>query len=155
MLRSSVRIRPYDPADRRAVLALAPRLAEGVAAWRDREAVGLAVAGWVWDSLEQAGLGDGAVFVAEHAGDVIGMVSVSERTHFTGEIDGYIGELVVAREATRSGVGRALTDAAEEWSRRRGHRRITLETGAANTAARAFYAAIGFDEEVIRLSKPL
>jgi len=34
---SSIVIRPYREEDRDAVLALAPRLTEGVAAWRDPE----------------------------------------------------------------------------------------------------------------------
>jgi ribosomal protein S18 acetylase RimI-like enzyme len=37
----------------------------------------------------------------------------------------------------------------------RGLARITLETGAANDAARAFYAALGYREEDVRLSRAL
>ncbi|MFC7645551.1 GNAT family N-acetyltransferase [Streptosporangium lutulentum] len=96
-----------------------------------------------------------AVFVAEDADGVVGFVGVTERAHFTGETDGYIGELVVARDKERLGVGRALIEAAESWVKDRGHARSTLETGAANTNARDFYAALGYSEEEVRLSRAL
>jgi GNAT superfamily N-acetyltransferase len=48
-----------------------------------------------------------------------------------------------------------LMDAAEGWARRRGHQHITLETGAANGAARAFYDRRGYQEEDVRLTKTL
>ncbi|MFD0884420.1 GNAT family N-acetyltransferase [Streptosporangium algeriense] len=99
----SFTVRPYLPEDRDAVLALAPRLAEGVAAWRDA----------------------------------------------------YVGELVVSSEAERTGVGSALMAAAESWARAHGLCRMTLETGAANLRARAFYRSLGFADEDVRLSKPI
>jgi len=40
-------VRRYVETDREAVLALAPRLAEGVAHWRSAERVRRAVTGWV------------------------------------------------------------------------------------------------------------
>src|SRR5689334_10918935 len=104
-----IRIRRYEEVDHDAVMALAPRLTEGVAAWRDSVAVADAVCGWVRDSVRTED-DRAAVFVAEDAGGVVGFVSVTERSHFTGEPDGYIGELVVARGRERLGVGRALIE---------------------------------------------
>lgn len=80
---------------------------------------------------------------------------MTERKHFAGEVDAYIGELAVARGYERRGIGAALVAVAEAWSRERRYPRITLDTGAGNVGARAFYAALGFAEEDIRLSKPL
>jgi ribosomal protein S18 acetylase RimI-like enzyme len=144
-------VRPYQAADADAVLALAPRLTEGVAPWRDPAAVERAVRGWVADAID----GTEPVWVAVLDGRVVGFVHAGERRHFTGERDGYVGELVVAADAARSGVGRALMDAAHRWAARRGLRRLTLETGAANTTARAFYRALGYAEEDVRLTRPL
>jgi ribosomal protein S18 acetylase RimI-like enzyme len=45
--------------------------------------------------------------------------------------------------------------AAEEWARRQRLTCVTLHTGAANTRARAFYAALGYEEEDVRLTKRL
>lgn len=148
-----MQVRRYAEADRAAVIALAPRLTEGVAGWRDRRAVRAAVLGWVTESLAAAAADDHAVLVADDDGMVLGFVTCAEREHFTGEVDGYVGELVVAGGCVRRGVGSALMAAAEQWAADRGLSRITLETGAANTAARGFYGALGYRNEDVRLSK--
>ena len=148
-------MRPYQPADRLAAMALAPRLSEGVAPWRDSDAVRSAVAAWVEGSLDSAQADDRAVFVAESHEGLVGLVTVGERCHWAGDLDGYVGELVVAAAASRRGVGALLMSAAEDWAKARGLAFLTLETGAANHAARAFYAALGYQVEDVRLTKQL
>ncbi|MDR8412126.1 GNAT family N-acetyltransferase [Nonomuraea sp. 3-1Str] len=86
---------------------------------------------------------------------VAGFVTMATRRHFTGQVDAYIGELVVRAGAERIGVGRALMNAAESWARAHGLRRVTLETGAANVRARSFYQGLGYAEEEVRLSRPV
>jgi ribosomal protein S18 acetylase RimI-like enzyme len=148
-------IRPAGDDDRAAVLELAPRLAEGVAPWRDQAEALLAGRRWLEESLDAAKNGDGVVLVAADAAGIAGVVSVRASTHFTGERDGYIGELVVAERASRHGIGRALIAAADAWASDHVLRNLTLHTGAFNTNARAFYAALGFTEEEVRLTRPL
>ncbi len=150
-----VRIRRYQPADRGAVMALATRLMIGVAPWRDPDAVHRAVTAWVRDSLGACDADDRAVFVAEHDGGVVGVVTVGRRRHFTGEVDAYVGELVVAEHAQRRGVGTLLMREVERWAVRHGYPHVTLETGAANDAARSFYRSRGYREEEVRLTRPL
>lgn len=152
---AEVRIRRYDPSDREAAVLLAIRLEIGVAHWRDADAVRRAVNGWIEASLAYADAVDRAVFVAHIGGEIAGLVTVAERIHFTGDVDAYVGELVVQATHERRGVGTLLMDAAEEWGRRRGLRHLTLETGAANLAARAFYTRCGYREEDVRLTKSL
>jgi GNAT superfamily N-acetyltransferase len=148
-------VRRYEPRDRAAALALAPRLAIGVAAWRDPAAVLDTVRGWVHEAITSAA-DDRAVFVAEDpSGRLIGLVGVGQGVHFSGEIDGYVGELVVSADREGRGVGRALMASAERWARERGLERMTLETGAANTRARAFYGQLGYVEEEVRLTRLL
>jgi ribosomal protein S18 acetylase RimI-like enzyme len=90
----------------------------------------------------------------DHGGDqVVGVVHAAEREHFTGQVDAYVGELVTAPGRERRGIGRALTAAAEAWGAARGLAYLTLRTGAANEKARAFYAALGYLEEDVRLTK--
>ena len=150
-----VRIRPGEPSDREAAVLLAGRLETGVAGWRDAGAVRRGVTGWVESSMDAAAAAGRDVFVADAGGEVVGLVTVSERTHFTGEVDAYVGELVVHAAYERHGIGTLLMNAAEDWARRRGLRHVTLETGAANHAARAFYGGRGYREEDIRLTKAL
>ncbi|MER6943722.1 GNAT family N-acetyltransferase [Nonomuraea sp. NPDC000554] len=150
-----VTVRSYSPADRDAVAALAPRLTEGVASWRTPEAVARVVHGWVEHSVTRSGTGGAAVFVAELSGEIVGFVSVTEQAHFTGELDGYIGELAVSSRHEGRGIGKQLVEAAEAWARSRGRARVGLETGAANARARRFYASLGYQEEGVRLSRPV
>lgn len=154
---SDIHIRPATDADRVGLLSLAPRLAEGVAPWRDPQEALAAGRRWLDDSLAVMAWGDGTVFVAaDGRGEgVVGVVSIRPALHFTGERDGYIGELAVARQESRRGTGRALIDAADAWARDHGLTNLTLHTGAFNTGARAFYAALGFAEEEVRLTRPV
>lgn len=153
-------IRDAGEGDRHGILGLAPRLAEGVAPWRDQEAAKAAGHRWLEDSLTAAARGDGIVLVARRDagtgdGAVLGVISARPVTHFTGERDGYIGELAVAERAGRRGIGRALVGAALDWASQRGLANLTLHTGACNTGARAFYAALGFRQEEVRLTLPV
>lgn len=151
----SVDIRPVHPGDHAQVLALAPRLTEGVAAWRDPLLVLRAVRGWVQSSLDTASQPGHAVYVAIADGRVAGLVTISEQAHFTGQVDAYIGELAVASHLERHGIATQLANAAEAWAARRGLAFLTLETGAANRPARAFYNQRGYQEEDIRLTKAI
>jgi ribosomal protein S18 acetylase RimI-like enzyme len=155
MSTESIAVRAGTDADREAVLALAPRLAVGVAPWRNQAEALAAGRRWLEDSLAAAVRGDGTVIVAAVADQVVGVISVRPSRHFTGEQDGYIGELAVAEHASRRGAGRALIGAAEAWARDHGLAHLTLHTGARNAGARAFYAALGFAEEEVRLTRPL
>ncbi len=149
-------IREYDDArDRDRVTGLADRLTAGARPWRDRDRWLAVVRGWVAESVDAAGEPGHAVYVAEDDAGVQGFVSVTSRRHFTGDLDAYVGELVVSVEAEGHGVGRLLVGAAETWARAQGFRTLTLDTGAANAAARRLYAATGFDEEDVRLTKLL
>jgi ribosomal protein S18 acetylase RimI-like enzyme len=151
----SMTVRPAAPSDRPSILALAPRLREGVAPWRDAAAVAVAVEGWVASSLDRSSDSNLAMIVAKLDGVVIGFVSVSERPHWAGDTDAYIGELVVSKDVEGRGVGSQLVSAAIKWGRSKGYRRIAVATGAENRSARRFYASLGFEEEDVTFSAAL
>lgn len=148
-------VRVYEAPDRDGVLALVERLQEGVAPWRDAAAVRAALDEWVREAVDSDAADARVVFVAEEESEVIGFATASTRRHFAGDIDAYVGELAVARHFERRGVGRRLMAATEEWARRQGLACVSLDTGAANARARAFYAALGYEEEDVRLTKRL
>ncbi len=85
---SRVEIRAAAGGDKAAVLGLAPRLAEGVAAWRDHAQPLAAGRRWLEDSMAAAAAGDGTVLAAIDGDTVLGVVSLRPRRHFTGELDG-------------------------------------------------------------------
>ena len=148
-----VQIRPFQPADRSEVLSLAPRLTEGVAPRRDPAAVRRAAQNWVQTSIDAAAKPGHAVYVAITGGQVVGVVGIREQTHFTGQVDAYVGELAVASGMARRGIATALMNAAEAWAAERGLAFLTLHTGAANQAARGLYHRLGFHEEELLLTK--
>lgn len=155
-------IRAAQDSDHEQIRLLAPELTAGMPAWRSADRQRTAVAGWVDDALTAARTNDAAVLVAlptaslaEPCPTVLGFVSVTERLHFTGERQGYVGELVVAQLHRRAGVAATLMAAAEDWARRRGLASLSLETGAGNAAARAMYAGLGYAEEEVTLTKRL
>ncbi|WP_151526669.1 GNAT family N-acetyltransferase [Serinicoccus kebangsaanensis] len=141
--------------DHAAVLALADRLTEGTAPWRDADAVARTVREWVREALAGAEPGSAPVWVAREQDRVVGFVHAGTRTHWSGEVDAYISELVVAETHTGAGIGRRLVARAEDWAREHGHTRVTLETGQHNERARALYAQLGYVTEEVVLTREL
>jgi ribosomal protein S18 acetylase RimI-like enzyme len=150
-----MRVRRFEEADRSAVLALAPRLTEGVAAWRPHELVLSAVTGWVVEALARAFEPGRFVFVADEDDAVLGFAAGEERPHWSGVPELYVGELAVDPHHEGRGVGRALIDAVAAHANELGLHSITLDTGAANTNARSFYQRLGFEEEDVKLTMRL
>jgi GNAT superfamily N-acetyltransferase len=150
-----VRVRPYEPSDRDFVVGLAPRLTIGIPIWRDERLMLATVQRWISHSISRRGE-TAEVFVAvDEEGRRMGFASVADETHFTGEVQAYIGELVVHPAAEGTGVGTALVSACEQWARRRGHRILSLSTGSANSRALALYRHLGFADEDVKLVKRL
>jgi ribosomal protein S18 acetylase RimI-like enzyme len=85
----------------------------------------------------------------------VGVVTIREQTHFTGQTDAYVGELAVASGMERRGIATALMNAAEAWAAQRGLAFVTLHTGAANQAARSLYRRLGYREEELLLAKAI
>lgn len=148
-----IRVRRYRPDDRDRVMLLAPRLTEGTAAWRDPAGTLRAVEVAVRSAIDSFRVPGHAVFVAVTGDDIVGLVTVSERISFTGQREGYVGWLAVRAEMERRGIGSTLMGVAENWAADRGLSCVTLETGAANRAARSLYRALGYEEEDVRLTK--
>jgi GNAT superfamily N-acetyltransferase len=83
--------------------------------------------------------------VATQGDDVVGLVTVHLR--YTMNHDAPIAQitLLVVDETVRSrGAGRALVQAAEEWARSRGTKRITVTTALHRDGAHAFYEKVGY-----------
>jgi GNAT superfamily N-acetyltransferase len=153
---TSLRVRPYVAADAAFVMSLAPRLLVGIAPWRDPQLMLAAVQKWLADSMQQQHGTQTMLFIAEdERGERLGVASVAREQNFTGEEQAYIGELATADAAERRGVGRVLVAACEHWAWEQKLPFLVLHTGAANIRARGFYQHLGFQEEDVKLVKPL
>lgn len=96
-----------------------------------------------------------SVLVAENrAGDVVGFAEISIRPYAEGCRTNHVAFLegwYVEPDVRRSGVGRALVEAAEAWGRERGCTEFASDTALDNEASAAAHKAVGFAEvECIR-----
>ena len=148
-------VRPYTSADRTFILSLAPRLAIGRQPWRDLTLWLKTVEEWLTESIEQHNQKSMVLIAVDEQSERLGFATVSHSTHFTGQKQAYIGELVTSEAAEGQGVGTALVKACEQWAREQGHVIITLTTGAGNARALKFYDHLGFRNEDITLTKLL
>lgn len=82
------------------------------------------------------------VLVAEGEGGVTGSVMLGDDGH-----RGWVYYLAVSEAARRTGLGRALMAAAEQWLRARGCPKIQLMVRDTNAEALGFYAALGLEKQ--------
>lgn len=86
--------------------------------------------------------GTSTVLVAEGDGRLIGSVMIGDDGH-----RGWVYYLAVAEGARRTGLGRTLMAAAEDWLRARGCPKIQLMVRDSNAEALGFYAALGLEPQ--------
>jgi L-phenylalanine/L-methionine N-acetyltransferase len=145
------RIRPADPADAEQLARLADEVSAEPEGWL------ISVAGeWRSAGDERRYLKalrrypHAAVFVAERDdGEIVGRLSVGRDPHPASAHVADLG-LMVAQDARRQGVGKALLEAAVGWARDAGVRKIELHVFPWNEAAIALYETFGFEREGYR-----
>lgn len=101
---------------------------------------------------------DVAIFVAESEGSIVGYVYAGLEPMSWKELRGpagFIHDILVDDRARRAGVARALLDAALAWLRERGAPRALLWTAAPNLTAHALFAASGFRQTMIEMTREL
>jgi RimJ/RimL family protein N-acetyltransferase len=145
----TVTIRPAEPSDAAALVQLARAVAAEEEGW-------LVTAGeWRSPADERRYLRaikrypHAAVLVAEDDGQIVGRLSTARDSHPASAHVADLG-LMVARGHRRHGVGRALMEAAEEWARAGGVRKLELHVFPHNEPARALYRSLGYREEGLR-----
>ncbi|MGC4093216.1 MAG: GNAT family N-acetyltransferase [Polyangiaceae bacterium] len=137
-------VRPASAADSHAIAALITLL--GYAAHADE----------VNERLLRVLTNTACVLVADLDGRVVGLATAHafDAIHLA-EQAAWLTTLVVEPDAQRSGVGRALVQAVETWSREHGSRHVSVLTGAQRADAHAFYERLGFVRTGHRYTKHL
>jgi len=93
-------------------------------------------------------------FVVALGDRVIGMITVHLRNTLNHAAPIAQITLLVVDETVRSrGAGRALVEAAEEWARRRGAKRVAVTTALDRAGAHAFYEKLGYAHTGRRYAK--
>ena len=90
-----------------------------------------------------------AVLVADDDGRIVGRLSISRDEHPASKHVADLG-LMVAASHRRRGIGRALLDAAVEWARDAGVRKLELHVFPHNEPAIRLYEDFGFEREGYR-----
>jgi aminoglycoside 6'-N-acetyltransferase I len=104
---------------------------------------------------------DGAVFVVERLdGSLAGFVEIGARPYADGcdtSPVGYIEAWYVDADVRRSGYGRALLKAAEEWARDRGYSEMASDARLDNDVSHAAHRRAGYEEvdRVVQFRKSL
>jgi GNAT superfamily N-acetyltransferase len=100
---------------------------------------------WLFDRLQS---GESVVLMADRDGRPSGFVQLYPMFSSVRTARLWIlNDLFVAGDARRSGVARALLDAAAKFARDDGAAGLMLETGRDNAPARALYRAAGWQED--------
>jgi RimJ/RimL family protein N-acetyltransferase len=142
-------IRPAHPRDAGALVELAQDIAAEPEGWL------ISDGGWRTAADERRYLKairryrDAAVFVAEAEGGIVGRMSLGRDPHPASRHVADLG-LMVAADARRQGIGRALLEQAVAWAREVGVRKLELHVFPHNEAAIALYDAFGFEREGYR-----
>lgn len=151
-----MQIRPATAADREAVLALVPRLAEcGTPPGRDRRQIEQVDLRSIAAALT-ACAPDSALLVAEAQARVLGFIQVRTVVdYYTQAPIGHVSDVVVAAHAQGQGVGEALLQAAQDWASARDYRLMQLLVLPEDAAARRLYERQGYRAEWLKYVRPL
>jgi RimJ/RimL family protein N-acetyltransferase len=143
-----VNIRPAEPGDAAALVALANAVSAEPEAW-------LISTGWRGVAEERRFLRavrrhpDAAVIVAELDGELVGRLSLARDQH---PASGHVADLGLMVDVghRRRGIGRALMDAAVEWALGHGISKLELHVFPWNEPAIALYESLGYVKEGYR-----
>jgi ribosomal protein S18 acetylase RimI-like enzyme len=154
---ASISLRPATADDAPWIFAQVPRLHEfGPPPWRTVEQMNAGEIADLQVALTSVDDPDRLFVIAVRAGtgERVGFLYAKTQTDFfTGEPHAHIADIVVAREGEGEGVGRALMEAVQTWSRARGHRVLTLSVFPDNRRALALYERLGFRIDALRMLK--
>lgn len=100
---------------------------------------------------------DRHVIVASAQSGLLGWIGLERRLSLEGGEQAEIVGLVVDARARRTGLGAALTAAAEDWARELGYRHLAVRSNAARVESHPFYEKHGYVRRKTQhvYSKPL
>jgi RimJ/RimL family protein N-acetyltransferase len=144
-----IRIRPAEPGDAPALVALAEEIG------REPGDFLLTTEMWRETSEERRFIKhmrrtpDAALYVVDDDGEIVGRLSLSRDPHPASPHVADLG-LMVAVGHRRRGIGRALLEQAVTWARASGVRKLELHVFPWNEPALALYESFGFVREGLR-----
>lgn len=114
------------------------------------------VAQRVAELRKDKGFHNEALVARAQDGTLAGFVWVArDQNDATGQLEALLLNQYVAEAYRGQGLGRRLMETAEKWAREQGLPRISLAVGAHNTIGQMLYESLGYQPEVLRMSKNL
>jgi GNAT superfamily N-acetyltransferase len=153
-----MRLRSPAAHDKDAIEALLPRFIDHpLPSWRPSEVVLTGYRDALIRRFDQLDAPGTLALVAENeTGELLGFLHVRTETHAgVGVPSGHVSAVAVSEEAEGQGVAKTLLLAAEAWARDQGYTQLTLTVLGGNRHARDVYGHLGFEEDSIRMVKPL
>jgi RimJ/RimL family protein N-acetyltransferase len=147
--RSAFLIRPAEPGDAAALVALLDAVGEEPEGWLLVDVGRRSVAAERRYVRSVRRHPDAAVLVAELDGRIVGRLSLSRDPHPASAHVGDLG-LMVAFDHRRRGIGTALLAAADEWAHAAGITKLELHVFPHNPGAVALYEKAGYEREGYR-----
>jgi ribosomal protein S18 acetylase RimI-like enzyme len=150
---SDLVLRPATAADEPMLRSLAERLgALPLPSWRAPGDISSADATAMMAAVT-GGSDENEVVMAERGGEAVGCLHILVTTDFFGLRHAHVSVLATTAAAEGTGVARALMAHAEAWTLKRRLPLLTLNVFARNDRARRFYAAGGFEAEMVKYAK--
>ena len=121
-----------------------------------RQAVEERVAQQVAELRQEEGFPNEVFMAKTDDGTPAGFVWVAKNHNdFTGQLEASLLNQYVAEPYRGQGLGRRLMETAEEWARQQGLPRISLSVGAHNKLAQRLYETLGYQVDMLRMTKGL
>lgn len=154
---SQIRIRPAQDDDIGFMFALAPRLAEvAELPWHQAQDLIAFQHRYMRAAFARPKSETVTLIAVATDGKQLGYVHAEASTDsVTLEPCGYVTVLALTKEAEGQGAAARLMEGVEDWARGKGFRLIGLDVFANNQRARTFYRRLGYQEDSLRLTKPI
>jgi ribosomal protein S18 acetylase RimI-like enzyme len=150
-------IRKMEETDKDFIIGMSTRFTEfDFMEWREPELMKEAQLKMARESVESNDPDSDIFVVEDEKKNLLGFLHMTKNVdYFTGEEQGYISSIAVSKEGEGKGIARKLMEKAEEWTKSKGYKQLTLNVFARNERAVNLYKKIGFENEIVKMVKEL
>jgi ribosomal protein S18 acetylase RimI-like enzyme len=150
-------IRKMEETDKEFIIGLSTRFTEfDFMEWRDPQVMKDAQLKMAKEAVFSDDPDSDIFVVEDDRKNLLGFLHMTKNVdYFSGEEQGYISSIAVAKEGEGKGIARKLMEKAEEWTRSKGYKQLTLNVFAQNERAINLYKKFNFENEIVKMVKEL
>ncbi|WML58817.1 GNAT family N-acetyltransferase [Neobacillus sp. PS2-9] len=150
-------IRKMEETDKEFIIGLSTRFTEfDFMEWRDPQVMKDAQLKMAQEAVHSNDPDSDIFVVEDDRKNLLGFLHMTKNVdYFSGEEQGYISSIAVAKEGEGKGIARKLMEKAEEWTRSKGYKQLTLNVFAQNERAINLYKKFNFENEIVKMVKEL